>query len=246
MPSDPIFVKVRNDKGEHYGSYDIINQLIDWNFETCELDDVEPMTSKVYIFVPNNGNVKACCERPHTARYILWNLEIPLEESVPCPEYFDEMWVSDKYFASIIPNKGKFVILGGDERLAKEPSIEKRWDFCHLAYLYGKREEVVSQLQATGYTMAPVGFGDTRDEAIAKSRWGLCLHQNPVPAMSPQRMTLFGCRKLPIVLESGDSYPYKVLPLQQFQRQPMLEEATYNFDLLTIKHPFRQCVLEAL
>ena len=58
------FVKVRNDQGEIYPSYDIIWQMIDWNFESCELDEVDPNSNETYIFMPDNGNVKACCARP--------------------------------------------------------------------------------------------------------------------------------------------------------------------------------------
>lgn len=228
------FVKIRNDKGEYYQSYDIFYRLIDWNFEWCELDKVDKDSNETYIFTVNNGNVKACCERLHTAKYILWQLEITYE---PCPSYFDEQWVSDRTM------KGKFVVLGGDARLFFEPSPNKRWDFCHLAYLYGKRAQQVAELESQGFTMAPVGFGEVRDHSIAISRWGLCLHQLDKPILSPQRMTLFACRKLPIVLERSDNYPYDVCFLDEFYRQSWPDN---NFRRFTEELTFKRCVEEAL
>lgn len=244
---NPIFVKVRNDQGEIYPSYDIIWKLINWNFNSCELDEVDPMSSNVYIFIPDNGNVRACCERPHTAKYILWNIEIPGVVEAKCPNHFDEMWLSCPYFYSLVPNKKKFVILGGDIRLYKLPAIEKQWDFCHLSYLYGKRAAQAAELESKGYTMAPIGWGEIRDEAIAKSRWGLCMHQNPVPALSPQRMTLFACRELPIVLEKADAYPYKVISLETFiGQEDGINQANENFENFTEMFTFKRMVELAL
>jgi len=243
---NPIFVKVRNDQNEFYPSYDIINQLIDWNFESCELDKVEPDSNNTYIFIPDNGNVKACCERPHKAKYILWNIEIPGQVEEKCPDYMDEMWLSCKYFYSLVPDKKKFVVLGGDKRLYKDPDPIKQWAFCHLSYLYGKRLGQVKELEARGYTMAPIGWGETRDKSIASSEWGLCLHQNPVPALSPQRMTLYACRKLPIVIEECNPYPYKVVKLKDFTGKDYKELAEENFKLFTETYTFKKCVERAI
>jgi hypothetical protein len=252
--TDPIFVKVRNDEGEIYQSYSDYWTLVELSgFSTIELDEVNPNDGRTYIFTPNNGNVEACCRRPHKSRYILWNLEIPiiiegfLKSTVKCPDYFDEMWVSCRYFHGISPNKTKFVPLGGHIGLYKEPVLEKRWDFCHIAYIYGKRLEQVQQLESRGFTMAPIGWGDIRDESIACSRWGLCLHQNPVPALSPQRMTLFACRKLPIVIEKCDPYPYQAVLLDDFlPDKDYTEIVDKNFEMFTDKLSFRNCVEEGL
>ncbi|MCR4307720.1 MAG: hypothetical protein NUV80_04095 [Candidatus Berkelbacteria bacterium] len=246
--SEPIFVNVRNDSGDFYDSYDIIYQLIRLSeFETCELDEVKPESKNIYIFPINNGNVAACCERPHKARYILWNIEIPGQVEVRCPDYMDEMWVSCQYFYSLIPEKKKFVPLGGHPGLIKEPFTVKKWDFCHLSYIYGKRAEQVAKLESEGFTMAPIGWGEVRDDSVACSRWGLCLHQHAVPALSPQRMTLFACRKLPIVIEECDPYPYQVVKLQDFNRgldfSSIIEQ---NFILFTEKYTFRNMVEAAL
>lgn len=244
---NPIFVKVRNDQGEIYHSYDILWQLVALaGFDTCELDEVEPDSNKTYIFTPDNGNVKACCDRPHTAKYILWQLEIPGQVESHCPNYFDEMWLSDQYFYSIAGGNKKFVPMGGDIGLYKEPDPVKKWDFTTVAYLYGKRAEQVAGLVAQGYSMAPVGFGDIRDEAIARSRWGLCLHQHHVPALSPQRMTLFACRKLPIVLEKALPKPYEVVYLDEFVPNDYKELAETNFRRFTQELTFTKCVMEAL
>ena len=238
-----IFVKVRNDEGQIYQSYDIIWKLIDWNFKSCELDEVEPMSNEIYIFVTDNGNVKACCERPHSAKYIHWNIEIPIDGSNGCRDHFDETWFSCQYYFNLSKGKKKFIVLGGDKRLVSEPQA-KEWDFCHLAYVYGKRAEQVAQLEAQGFTMAPVGFDDIRNKSIAKSRWGLCLHQHNVPTLSPQRMTLFACRKLPIVIEECDPYPYKVIKLQDFRPLEYKELADENFRLFTEKYNFKKEVEE--
>lgn len=232
-----VFVKPRNDQGNFYDSYDVISQLIDWNFDWCELDDVDKDSDNTYIFILDNGNVKACCERPHKAKYILWQLEITY---APCPKHFDEQWVSDRTMS------GKFVILGGDIRLAKEPSTDKKWDMCHCAYIYGKRANQVAELEQRGFTMAPAGFGEVKDDAIARSRWGLCLHQSETPILSPQRMTLFACRKLPIILEQADGFPYEVCYLQDFDRQDMSEQVEKNFINFTQNYTFKKEVERSL
>lgn len=236
MKSSPIFVKPRNDQGNFYDSYDIISQLIDWNFDWCELDAVDPDSSNTYIFILNNGNVKACCDRPHKAKYILWQLEITYD---PCPPYFNEQWVSDRTM------NGKFVILGGDLRLYK-PKEDVKWDFAVCAYLYGKRARQIAELEQKGFTIAPSEPREMRDEAIARSKWGLCLHQLDQQILSPQRMTLFACRKLPIVLEQADSYPYKVCYLHNFDRQDLSDNAEENFTMFTQIYTFKKVIEGAL
>lgn len=245
--NDPIFVKVRNDQGVLYDSYRDYWHLIELStFPTCELSDVVPDSDQTYIFSPDNGNVAACCERPHRAKYILWQLEIPGQVNLKIPDYFDVMWVSCRYWQSLVP-EAAFVVIGGHPDLFKEPQEPKRWDFCHLAYLYGKRAAQVYDLEQQGFTMAPIGWGDIRDQAMAYSQWGLCLHQNPVPALSPQRMTLFACNKLPIVLEEANPEPYEVVKLLDFNRDiDFTQMVENNFKYFTQTMTFRKAVEGAL
>jgi hypothetical protein len=72
------------------------------------------------------------------------------------------------------------------------------------------------------------------------------MHQNQEPILSPQRMTLFACRKLPIVLEQSDGYPYNVCYLQDFNRQDLSNNAEQNFIMFTQIYTFKKVVEGAL
>lgn len=263
MINEPIFVKVRNDQGEIYDSYTDFWTLIELSgFATCELNDLGSHKAATYIFAPDNGNVKAAlihlrATHPDGYKSILWQLERPGKIENVIPDYFDEMWVSDRSFAERINDPHcKFVILGGHIALGKPSSPQKKYDFIHLSYLYGERAQKVTQLEQLGYSMAPNGWSNERDEALAVSRYGLCLHQDQEPIIEPLRYTLFSCWGIPIVNETcTDWYPYSCpIDVKTFFNQQvdngvlaLLEtSAKMNYKRMTQEYTFRHSILEAL
>lgn len=250
--SEPIFVFVRNDEGRLYDSYDDYWKLVLLSeFKTCELEEVDQASHNIYIFSPNNGNVKATCEIPHQATYILWQLERPGKIENIVPTYFNEMWVSDRYFHRLVNSeKCKFVPIGGHKNLRNPlPVITLAYNFVHLSYLYGERLEKVKKLTDAGYTMAPNGWGEDKRLSLSSSTWGLALHQDDMLIIEPLRYTLFGCWKLPIIAEySEDFYPYKVTTLEKFNSGNFDNGRNIydNYQLLTEEMTFRKVVGAAL
>lgn len=248
---NPIFVKVRNDEGKIYDSYDDFWSLVKLSgFKSCELDDVKPESQRVYVFTPDNGNVKACCEREHRATYILWQLERPGKVENKVPEHFDRMWVSDRYFEQLVNNdRVKYVPIGGHPDFGEwsydyEP---KKYDFAHISYAYGRRLALMEALESEGYSLAPAGWGEKRDESLKESRNMLCLHQDDMPVIEPLRYTIAACYGLPIVAEeSRDFYPYFVQVLGKPGGKSKLDIAKMNYELMTQRLTFRRCVQEAL
>lgn len=256
---EPIFVKVRNDQGEIYGSYRDYWRLVELaGFSTCELSDISEHSlqnggKQVYIFSPDNGNVRESClaarQSGSTATFILWQLERPGKVLNTVPDHFDEMWVSDRHHCHLISEPNCYYVpLGGHPGIAGAKG-EPLWDFIVTAYLYGQREAKVEALKSQGYTLAPNDFDfAVREHSLAHSRYGLCMHQDEEPVIEPLRFMLYACWKLPLVVEhSVDYFPYEVVPLSSFSRDRdysgMVEA---NYERVVINHPFRKCVLEAL
>ncbi len=258
--TDPVFVRVRNDEGEIYGSYLAYWELVELSgFDTCELGELSRGGERrSYILAPNNGNVRDACNAHRKSfpldRLILWQLEIPGQVEPKVPDYVNEMWVSDREYHRMVGDKRcKYVPIGGHPDFGWDASgDEKKYDIVHMSYLYGKRAEQVAALEARGYTIAPVGFDKARDEAISASRYGLCLHQHDVPILEPLRHTMFSLFKVPLIIEyCTDPFPYQGQPYRDFletgPRQDVLEaSAEYNFNLLTKEMTFRKCVESVL
>lgn len=260
MPREPIFVTVRNDQNEIYGSYLFFYELVDLsNFSRCELSEVDPNRDVVYVFPTLNGNVEATCraiyDQPRRCKLIIWQLEIPnIGAELTVPGYVDKMWVSDRHYRELVgDSRCQYVPIGGHPDFGWDSSKnEKKWDIVHMSYLYGKRAEQVATLEARGYSIAPTGFGDERNRIIAASRYGLCLHQHDVPILEPLRHTMFSCFNIPLIIEyCVDSYPYMGADFNEFlaigERVFETErDWDQNYRLLTQELTFRKCVEEAL
>lgn len=251
MESKLYFVKVRNDQGELYASYEVYWKLIGLTgFATCELSEIDPESDNIYIFAPDNGNVAETCKGPHKAKYILWYLErvfgdetILERPDLLIKDYFDEVWCSDRHMYKTIKKdwdkrenapKLQFVMIGGHKDLGGEPKEPKKWDFVTIAYLYGRRFEKVEQFKAKGFTFAPSMWGDETAETLAYSRKGFCYHQDELPIIEPLRYTYFACWKLPMEWEySVDTYPYT-------------GDVEEDYRLMTEVHTFDKCVKDAI
>lgn len=249
---DIIFVKIRNDKNQLYDSYIDYWRLVNFSgFKTCEISEIDKNSDNIYIFSPCNGNVEEFIELKHTAKYIIWQLERPnLDKKsmygITPNSYADETWVSDRALWKNINNKRcKFVVMGGDKKMGGIKR-DKKYDFCHFCYSYGRREHIIVNLALKdGYKIAPATFQD-REKYLSSSKYGLCVHQDKYPTIEPLRYTLFACWKLPLIVEkSEDYYPYKVIDLKNFKKGNTKEaknNAKYNYNLLTKVLTFKNCV----
>ncbi len=269
-----VFVEIRNDEGKVYDSYLDLWTLVKLNdYKTCLLDEIDYDSDNTYIIYFPNGNTKAAFEahKIRKCKLIWWHLEwgrwreapdgvIWKDDKQEHYDQYDEIWVSDKYYQSVLkhynPEKNiKYVFLGGHPDFGGEHGEEK-WDFVDLAYNYGTRAHKVEILKNNGYTFAPSGWGEVKENALRHSRWGLALHQFNVPFISPQRFLLFASWGLPIVCDyCRNEYPYMVskAALVHFNpretgvadRKACSDMVAYNYDTVVRKMPFKECVDEA-
>lgn len=222
MPK-PIFVKT----GAHYWdcgdeecyknhsmSYTDFWELVRLaEFKVCTLDEVKWDSKKTYIVPLINGEFPDKFPE-RTNKMIHWLLERP-SEGLQCDERFDETWVSDKYFNSILPGS-KYVTLGTDWRLRKTWSkviLPKIYDFIHLSYLTDRRKRFVNHLLDKGFTIAPNGWANTRELNLLQSKAMLSVHQDDWPVIEPLRYALASPFALPILAEkkgAEDYYPWQV------------------------------------
>lgn len=237
---DPIFVIYRDTGGlmtQSYGDY--WNMVRMWNFPTCEFKDIDYAdSSKCYIWTTHIGNPTQVFmteeARARKCKLVFWNLEwcnwkdgklIGFEGSdfLGIEAHVDEMWVSDRYLMSLLhrfkpesAHKVKFICLGGHPDFGLNPkdydSREFHWDFAHLMYLTGVRGQKFHSIMQAGNSMAPASFDmEQRHHVLSHSRWGLNLHQNSFPCLSPQRFMIFASYGLPIVTDyCADPYPFSV------------------------------------
>ncbi len=248
---------------ESYSDYWTLARLS--NIPMCEMSEVDVNSRDTYIFAPNNGNVQALLSQPRTCKAIHWELERPGTVLFP---HFDEMWVSDKTQYAMaqalitpllaefgLPDKIKYVTMGGHKLLGGKPALPKIWDACPMCYAYGDRLAKIIDLATKGFTIAPSTFEPReRDAILAHSRWGFMLHQTPHPIMTPLRAVLYACWKLPIVAEAvGDSYPYKFIQydpdldiLGLHSNETIQGLVDFNYRIATEEFTFKACIEAAL
>jgi|SRR6185437_10010692 len=242
------FVRLLNDQGQTYGSYTDYWRLVALSdFATCEQNEIQPDADETYILSPPNGNAHAIASQPRRAKMICWMLERPTGGLAGfVPQMYDQVWISDRWLASQFKDdpKVKYVPVGGHPSLGGTPQPVKLWNFSHMAYIYGRRQRIVNELEGKGYKVAGACWGAERDWRLASSKMGLCLHQDTLPIIEPLRHVLFACWKLPLVAEpSHDPFPYRVYGLDEIERATEWEG---NYHLMTEHLTFRKCVEAAL
>ncbi|HSZ58523.1 MAG TPA: hypothetical protein VK797_22845 [Tepidisphaeraceae bacterium] len=249
------FVTLRNDEGKTYDSYSDYHKLIDLSgFPRCEMSEINhfPPDPTVYVLAPTNGNALAvaAARRVKRCRMIAWMLERPINGLAGfIPEKFDEVWISDRWLAGQFKDnpRVRYVPMGGHAGLGGERSSTFQYDATHQAYIYGRRDHIVQELQRAGIVIGNACWGKERDEQLATSRVGLCLHQDNLFLLEPLRFTLFSCWKLPLVSEfCHDFYPYDVYPLERLKEAMQNGDGETNYRRLTSELTFRSCVEAAL
>ena len=236
----PIFVKMRRDDGRTYDSYDDYWSLVALaGFPTCEIKDIDLRSTNQYVVSPHNGNIlPTLMERERRCRLILWHLE----RGHP-PDGYDEIWASDRWFADRIG--ARYVVLGGHPALpafnGAAGGQPKVYDAVHLAYINRRRQRLLARVQHL--KLAPDGLGRARDEALHRTRVGICWHQDDQPIIEPLRYMLFSCFKLPLFAEySNDPYPYLTHPHDHIDPT----ETRHNYKTVTEEFLFKDQVLQAI
>lgn len=231
---DPVFVLARTTGGELFQSYCDYHRMIKmWGLKTCELSEVDyDHPNKVFIWASPIGRPQQVFENEAAAnrkcKLVLWDLEWPrwidgkLIDLAGLADPVDQVWVSDRHLETLwhqhepaTAHKVRFLVLGGHPDFGSVGDYESRdfhWDFVHLLYLTGVRGQKFHAIMAAGNTMAPASFDEEqRHHTLMHSRWGLNLHQNSLPCLSPQRFMVFASYGIPIVTDyCADPYPFWV------------------------------------
>ena len=274
MP-ETIFIKMVNDEGKVRDSYTDYWTLINLSgYKTCALSEMDFASDNVYIFSPDDGNSKAHFTqdkaKDRKCKVVLLQLEWPTwKDGVlsghEVPDYVDEMWICDvAYFVfqkMHNPNRHKIqeFFLGGHPNFGNHDYANNKviWDFCHLSYVYGMREHKMRILADRGFTFGPNAWGEEREKVLRSCRWGLHLHQRPLPWLAPQRFLLFASYGLPIITDPLDySDPYKVFQDGLIHFDPretsVMNDAIrrdaveHNFHLVREERPFKNEVDEGV
>jgi hypothetical protein len=191
---------------QHYDSYTDYWRLVELaGYPVCSIDDIDkddPDT--MYIVSPVNGNIDAGWPDA-TAQIVLWNLEwIAPPTHVPGVA---QIWTSDKWYAG--QSGSAFVPLGShaDLTVMNEPDAAQ-WDVCLLAYREPhRRRHVIRLLQECGLSIAPDGWGETREETLRHSRIMVHIHQHDTyPCVPAQRFALAAAARIPLLSEECHTF----------------------------------------
>jgi len=226
MSSEPIFAHTRY----QYDSYtDYVSLVALSDFKTCFVDEIDIREPKTYIVAPINGEL-----RPHITyrreihrrhpdfKLIWWNLERP--DSGPHNDggpltvlrdeldFVDEVWVSDRYYASLDPRL-KFVPLGShpglaDPRRERLHHRDRPFDYAAMAAPVPRRAQIHFDLRTL--SSAENGWGEKRADSLERSRIMLNVHQHnkPLPIAEPLRIALAAAYRMALVSEHlADPYP---------------------------------------
>ena len=216
-----IFARTRHT----YQSYDDFWSLVALSdFPTCFVDEIDPSKDHTYIFTPHNGEFvhhaasKGLAWANRRAKIIWWFLERPDGNLVPLDDFMkpvlpviDEVWVSDGTISELHPRL-KRMVLGGHEGLALVPPQDfKEYDFAHMSYAWGRREELYAYICVRGLREAPNAFGKERSEILATTKLMVSVHQYPLPVIAPLRFAIAAAHRLPVLTETvKDPYPHVI------------------------------------
>jgi hypothetical protein len=176
---------------------------------------MDPGADVTYIAAPVNRAFKEHVVRHPRgkAKIVWWNLErpdVPTEDIGALPgnavhastdsvaPLVDAIWVSDLGIASL-DKRYRYVFLASDERLAEGSPLPFEYDFCHMAYIWGRRE-VYGEL-AKKWKVAPAAWGEERVRIMRSSRAMVNIRQTPAPVRDPLRFALAAAYKMPIFTE---------------------------------------------
>lgn len=234
--TDITFVRTRYDYDSYIDFFRLVELA---GFPTIYVDQLDLARPGVFIVAPVNGEWRPHLmnegrrlkeERtPVGAHLVTWNIERPSGSAGSVGQYAqecrmlmdgryredgeikqadvrfaDEVWVSDRKLAD--ETMTRFVVLGSHPDFG-QPSDEKVWNVTHQSYANPRRQNVYKHFH--NGEVGPNCWPPDRDEVIAKSRVGLCVHQDNHPFLEPLRLAIFAAHGLPILTETVmDAYPY--------------------------------------
>lgn len=201
-----IFVKTRH----HYASYVDFWRLVDASeFETRFIDEIDLADeTAIYVFTPMNGEILPCLRVERRSRVVWWNLERPGADPTTGPSIdalsglIDAIWVSDR-FAAQSDSRFTYAFMASHARIADANFFPQKYDVCHLAYIWGRREACINELRARGLSIAPQAYGaDAQNKIVPACKLMLNLHQfADAPMVAPLRFAVAAAYGIPIISE---------------------------------------------
>lgn len=272
-----IFAKTRHE----YGSYSDFWSLVRLSeFETRFVDDINLSENTIFLTTPINGDLyqridferKRLGDIKPTARVIAWQLERPDENIPPGPDvletrndelfkWVDEVWVSDRYYASL-DHRYVHVPLGSHPELREGGPGPERYDLCHISARFPRRQPILDPiLKDYGKRVGPTGWGESRARTLNSSRAMVNVHKTPAPIGEPLRFAVAAAYKLPLITETLAN-PWPMVSGIHFlesgagslrgqvraalARPDLQEFGDRMHNLLCVEMPFGKCVREAL
>lgn len=244
-------VRMFNDQGRPYPSYSVLYQLFELSGLPCiDQTEINSQSDEVYVLPMINGNSLEWARGERKCKFYVFQIERWLTTAEDfAPAGFDRMFIADRWQAQALADRPyvRYMPIGGHPGLGGPPA-EKKWDLAVMAYIYGRRQALLNQIQGQGYSIAPNAFCPERDNILAESRCGLSLHQHDNdPSLNPLRAVLFACWKLPLIFEYvKDPHPFLAYSLSEVPEamRDMRGYAEQNYKLVTEDFEFRK-VLEA-
>ncbi len=275
---EPIFARTQY----FYDSYRDFWRLVEASgFKTCVVSEMALESDNVYITTPINGE-----HRPHIthrrsilkgsqkAKLIAWNLERPdggrhasvdptgavKEVYADLWKYFDAVWASDRYLASMPDDpRSVYVTLGSHQDLAEgdQPFPGFSYDVAHMSYITDRRKTILSTL---GLRQAPNAWGSDRDAILRRTRAMLNIHQTESPVSEPLRIALAAAYRMPYLTEEcRELYPLKdgetclsashgslQAKVKEWLSRDITQIGHNLYKLLVEEMPFRKGVMEGL
>lgn len=200
----------------NYDSYGDFRSLASFTgFEIINQDQIDPNRDAVHIVTPYQGDVQAALRaRPKGERrckIALWFLERPSRDFESWVkdtlQHVDMIWFSDRAMHGLVKHiEGThFLPMGSDERLGTPSDSNYLYDYCHMMYVYGRRDF----LHKINGKIGPNGWGADRDNTLRKSRFMLNVHQDDSDFIEPLRFALCAAYGIPLITEHcTDPHPY--------------------------------------
>jgi hypothetical protein len=204
--SDVIFVRPHYD----YDSYKDLWRLIELSgYPLIFYEDIDRDSDNFYILTVLNGEigVDGWGDNPR-ATIALYDIEWRLKESsyewpdsdLVLPKGVTRIFAADKWYAERIG--AQYVPMGSHVGLVGTAQTDETFDVATMCYIWGRRGNVLADIQAKGMTIAPNAWGEERDAILKSSCAMLHIHQHAkVHTVAPLRYAIAAAWHKPLISE---------------------------------------------
>lgn len=178
-------------------------------FPIVHVDEIDITDdTKTYIFTPINGEVMPKLPEwiDRKCKIVWWNLERPSDETFETSmsavaRSVDQVWVSDRTYAAK-DSRLTYVMVAGHRNFGAR-FVDRQYHVAHLAYLWGRRKEIVDAMRENGLSIAPEAWGrDQQDRTVGKSHLMVNMHQyDGMNIVAPIRFAVAASYAIPILSE---------------------------------------------